>query len=442
MDYVFFLLLTATLFIRPAELVPAVQGWPIYEWLIIASLVVSAPRIARCLRPRDLRANPITVCVLGLFVSVPLSFLTQFSLWHMRWSLTDFGKVVLFYLLVTAVVDSHERLRRLLFALLLFVSVLAGLSLLHYFDIWRLPALQASMQQRVVDHATGRNFELDRLQSTGIFSDPNDFAMILVVGIIFNLHFLGEQRGILRRGPLLAVMLLLGYALFLTRSRGGMLALLGGLGTLAYARWGWKKAALGVAAAMPMVLVVFSMREDAMTSGTGQSRVQLWAEGLAMFKQSPLWGIGYGQYYEELGHVAHNSFLHCFTELGLFGGAFFWGVLFSGRVAVRSPQKRRPGGLARSPTDPGDGLGVHRRLCAVLLVFDAVVHCADLPDFGDRRGLHPHGSRRTRRRRPAAPAVSRESALQPSNRRGGDCFHGGHVCVCSPHCPVVLGGLA
>ncbi len=339
MDYALFLLLTATLFIRPAELVPAVQGWPIYEWLIIASLVVSAPRIARNLQIRNLRTNPITVCVLGMLAAVPLSFLSQLSLWHMRWSLLDFGKVVLFYVLVTAVVDSHERLRRLLFSLLLFVTVLAGLSLLHYFDVWHLPALKASMQQRVVDHATGRSFELDRLQSTGIFADPNDFAMILVLGIVFCLHFLGEQRGLIRRGPLMAVMLLLGYALFLTRSRGGMLALLGALGTLAYARWGWKKAALGVAATMPMVLIVFRMREDAMTSGTGQSRVQLWSEGLGLFKQSPLWGIGYGQYAEEVGHVAHNSFLHCFTELGLLGGACFFGAFFSAVVLLYDLRK-------------------------------------------------------------------------------------------------------
>ncbi len=76
-----------------------------------------------------------------------------------------------------------------------------------------------------------------------------------------------------------------------------------------------------------------------MTSGTGQSRVQLWSEGLQMLKQSPLLGIGYGQYFEEVGHVAHNSFLHCFVELGLFGGVCFLGCYFSALVLLHDLRK-------------------------------------------------------------------------------------------------------
>jgi hypothetical protein len=45
-----------------------------------------------------------------------------------------------------------------------------------------------------------------------------------------------------------------------------------------------------------------------------------------LFQTSPLFGIGAGMYAEEVGKVAHNSFLHACTELGLLGGSLFLGA--------------------------------------------------------------------------------------------------------------------
>ena len=54
------------------ELVPAVEGWPLYQVTILICLVLSAPNVLSHLTLRSLRARPITVCVLGLFVAVIL----------------------------------------------------------------------------------------------------------------------------------------------------------------------------------------------------------------------------------------------------------------------------------------------------------------------------------------------------------------------------------
>ena len=35
-----------------------------------------------------------------------------------------------------------------------------------------------------------------------------------------------------------------------------------------------------------------------------------------MLKFSPLWGVGYGSFADVHELVAHNSFVHCFAELG------------------------------------------------------------------------------------------------------------------------------
>ena len=60
--------------------------------------------------------------------------------------------------------------------------------------------------------------------------------------------------------------------------------------------------------------------------GTGQARIQLWSDGLMFFQQSPLFGIGMENYRQFSRHVAHNSFIHCFAELGLLGGTLFLGA--------------------------------------------------------------------------------------------------------------------
>jgi O-antigen ligase len=44
---------------------------------------------------------------------------------------------------------------------------------------------------------------------------------------------------------------------------------------------------------------------------------------LTIWRQWPIFGLGEGMLVEETGAVAHNSFIHCFAELGIFGGTVF-----------------------------------------------------------------------------------------------------------------------
>jgi O-antigen ligase len=62
--------------------------------------------------------------------------------------------------------------------------------------------------------------------------------------------------------------------------------------------------------------------------GTGQTRIQLWSDALGYFRESPLFGIGMENYRQFSSHVAHNSFLHCYVELGLIGGSLFVGAFY------------------------------------------------------------------------------------------------------------------
>ena len=84
--FILFILLNATLFIRPAEIIPSLEDVQIYEALIIACLVVSLPAVLEQLRADSLTAAPITVCVLGMLAAVVLSHLSDFSIYGARTS--------------------------------------------------------------------------------------------------------------------------------------------------------------------------------------------------------------------------------------------------------------------------------------------------------------------------------------------------------------------
>ncbi len=70
MAFFLFILVNATLFIRPAEIVPALLGWEIYFYVILACLIVAAPDVLRYLMGQGMETQPITLCVFGLMIAI------------------------------------------------------------------------------------------------------------------------------------------------------------------------------------------------------------------------------------------------------------------------------------------------------------------------------------------------------------------------------------
>ncbi|MEI8372300.1 MAG: O-antigen ligase family protein [Planctomycetota bacterium] len=355
MPYFLFLLVTATMFIRPGEIIPAIQDWPIYNYLIICCMIVSIEPMLAQLSVKSLTENPITACIVGIWVAIVCSHLAQFRTWEARDSGFTFFKVVAFYLLLVTSLDSPARLRSYMKWLFVFIAVLAIIALLAAYNIVSIGTIEF-YDQKEVDKVTGEMIHIDRLTSTGIFQDPNDLAMILVVGMVIACYFLVDpvsgpqlrpsapanglaskaERTQSRIGSIVLRWLaiptigLFGFAIFRTQSRGGLMALMASLTVLGLFRFGWRRTVLAGMVAVPLLLVVMKGRmtsmDEGMDEGTGHSRVELWSDGFQLLKRSPLFGIGQGQYADEVGQVAHNSFVHAFVELGLPGGAFFLGA--------------------------------------------------------------------------------------------------------------------
>jgi O-antigen ligase len=229
------------------------------------------------------------------------------------------------------VVNTAARLRGFLTWLVVLTAVLTALALLHYHEVVHIAALDA-VEQPDFDEATGEDFMLRRLCSTGIYNDPNDLSLILVVGVVICCAWLTNRGSrFFWRWLSLPLIGLFGYALSLTHSRGGFLALLAGMLVLFSARFSWWKTLLLGAATLPAMFGLFSGRQTNINLGgddTMHARIQLWSEGLDLFREAPMFGIGCRQYADDVGQVAHNSFVHCYVELGFFGGTLFVGAFF------------------------------------------------------------------------------------------------------------------
>ena len=326
-----FILLNAILFIRPQELFPDLGELPIYNVIILPCLAVSSSAVLRQLTPVSLSKSPIEAFALCFLGSVVLSHLSHLQFGLATNSAIEVIKVLVYFFLLVALLDSFARLRRFLVWICLFVLVVVSLALLHYYQVINIPSLEALYERQfdMIDEETGEQIVLARLQSIGIYGNPNDLARILVVGILLSLYFLGDRRlGLLRPLWLLPIALF-GQGLHLTHSRGGLLSLLGGIAALFYSRYGRKALILG-AMVIPILLVVSGGRQTnfTMSEGTGQERVKLWNEGFVLMQSSPAFGIGMDQYGANVGLAAHNSFVHCYVELGCIGGTFFFAMFY------------------------------------------------------------------------------------------------------------------
>lgn len=329
LGFAFFILLNALLFIRPSELATFLHDVPFYFVAILLCLAVSFPVILEQLFPESLYRRPLTLLVLGLLGAVFLSLMAQLLLEKMADGGVEFIKVVIYYLLFVGLVTSPGRIRTFLWWLTIFVFVITLLTVLNYHEFIELPTVKQAIDKEK-DTGTGTLLTVRRLQGTGIFSDPNELCVLVVVAIFLCLYWMTDRSlGLL--GMLWILPLgLFGYALTLTSSRGGLLALMAGMFLFFRARFGLLRAVILGAVLVPVPLLVLAGRQVAISTneGTAQDRIQIWADALMEWKVSPLTGIGMQEFFLKSGRVAHNSYLHAFAELGLPGGILFFGAFF------------------------------------------------------------------------------------------------------------------
>jgi O-Antigen ligase len=351
MNFGLFILLNAILLIRPEELIPDIAGLRLYLIVIILCTATTLPGLLAQLTGPALAQRPITVCTLGMLVAMTASQLVHGRVSVIDEDVPEFAKVLLYFLLLMAIVNTPRRLIAFMAWIVVFVTVLATLGLLQFHGMIDVEALKP-IEQKVYDPDTQEVVEsFPRLCASGIYNDPNDLCLILVTGSLCCLCLASLARAMPLKLLCLCPIGLFGYAMTLTQSRGGLLGLLVAMCALIYSRYGWKKSLPLAVIVIPALLWVFAGRQtDFSASGndTGNQRLQAWSEGISLLKRNPITGIGIGEFVEELGLVAHNSFVQAYVETGLLGGTLFLGAFYLAAWGVR--RARHDGDLDEEPT--------------------------------------------------------------------------------------------
>jgi hypothetical protein len=263
------------------------------------------------------RRTPQVYLLAGLWVATVMSHVANTYFVGMIQTIPETFKICYFTILLCCVLDRPSRLRAVTRVFVAMTSVMATHALLQRYRGY------GFMGQ---PPCPGRDLGETRSLFFGIFCDPNDLAQILATSIPF-------AFGIFRRRSIISVLFgcavtwLLVEAVIATDSRGGYIALATVSSIMIALMFPskWLPAlmlALGGGALLLCPLSAAYLDESA------HDRVVFWGMANQMFKANPVFGIGYGMFWQVANdRASHNAFVSCYTTLGTFGYWFWYGLL-------------------------------------------------------------------------------------------------------------------
>jgi O-antigen ligase len=163
------------------------------------------------------------------------------------------------------------------------------------------------------------------LQGLGALNDPNDFGQLLVS--LIPLMFISWRAKKMITNVVLVILPVgaLLFGVFLTHSRGDLVALTAVAVIAARRRIGTLPAIMLAGCLFLAAMALHFTGGRNISASAGEDRTALWGQGMQVLKSHPLFGVGYGSLpdYTDDHLTAHNSVIVCASELGLFG-LYFW----------------------------------------------------------------------------------------------------------------------
>jgi F0F1-type ATP synthase assembly protein I len=179
---------------------------------------------------------------------------------------------------------------------------------------------------------TGTEPVLGRITYSGLFSDPNDLGQLFVICIAFCVYLFDGARGA-RKAIIIGAIVWLCYGIYMTDSRGTMLAAMAVFGLEGSRRYGKILVGIFGALAASALAAVTRFGEINAQEEAATDRIGSWYQGTQMFLSHPIFGVGMGNYGVHYELTAHNSITLAMAELGLFGFIPWIGILwFTGRM--------------------------------------------------------------------------------------------------------------
>ena len=329
------------------EILPSAGGLTIFK-VVGALLVLSTIAAASTRRERGLfTVHPVlTMTLIGFLVWSAISILWSQSESAAITSLQRYALNLALFPIVWVAIYKREHINWLILTLIVGTAIAAA------YGIVSPPAAPG-----VLDSA-------DAARATGTIGDANQFAAVLVAGLALSLAMaLGPLTNFYVRALSLGTAAMCVMAIFLTLSRGGLVALGVSMIAAVFMAGRWRPALTALAIVVALGGVVYfttfasvpaQQRITAISGGTG--RIDLWTVGWRMVQAHPINGIGSGNFQNASIHyllrpggtqradfivdtpkVAHNTYLQVLAELGVIGFAMFAGIaIFSLACMVRA----------------------------------------------------------------------------------------------------------
>jgi O-antigen ligase len=313
-------LFTAFVFFRPYELFDAPFLREGAQWVAVITFLAYLPGQFAAegnltARPREV--NLALLLLAAALLSVPFA-ISPGEAWE---QFIEFSKVILIFVVAVNVMNTERRLRGLLL-LVLAASVMLSFSAFSDYRAGRLELGGTRVKGML----------------GGLFDNPNDLALHLVMMIPLAVGLAFARRGLLRKVVYVLCAALFVAGVVVTFSRGGFLGLAVSSGVMAW-KLGRKNrfVVMTLAALVLCVFIVaapggYGQRVSSMFGGdvTGSADARrdiLWRSMLVALRH-PLTGIGIGNFHfqGQRDQVSHNAYTQVAAEMGLAALAFY--VLF------------------------------------------------------------------------------------------------------------------
>lgn len=315
MGFILTLVYIGIAYLAPATIFGSGAQFRIELVVAIAAILFSLPSLVRS----PLFRSPQTLALVGLSAAVFLSLATTGWIGGATNALLEFLPNAVAYVLVLVNCRTKKHLQALILVLLgvsLFVIARGFYDLRHgNFD-----------SAYLISQSGAEGVPLYRLRGAASISDPNDLSQLLV-SLIPLLFIFWQKKHAFRNFALVIVpACVLIFGMYLSHSRGGIIALLAVVIIAGWKRIGIVPSAVaaGVIFAATTVLNWTGGRDISVEAGAG--RMEAWAVGLQLLRSHPIFGVGYQRFTEFFEITAHNSIVVCAAELGFFG-LLFWVLL-------------------------------------------------------------------------------------------------------------------
>lgn len=310
---------TFFVFIRPQEYIPALSGVPIMPLLLISMFI-------GWLIDKDKRLRYPQDRFLFFFVLIAaLSHLLHLYFGGAVGVLIKFMPILILYYVIVNSLLSWERIEKYFILIIVLTAIMALHGVLQFYNGgigW-----------------TGQTFarKTTRIRYIGIFSDPNDLALVFIFSVPLLIYFISQKKTFWLRVLNISILIVILYATFLTQSRGAFVSL--GMMIVYYGirKYGLKKGLIAGAILLIPLLLFFAkgrLTEISTSEESAYGRIDAWYEGIQMLIRSPLWGVGPGMFTENNYLTAHNSYVLCFAETGLLGYFFWLGAIYYNIVGL------------------------------------------------------------------------------------------------------------